>query len=190
MQQAVMIFNMSTTIKIDDDISLELIDYHHAESLYELVKANRTYLRVWLPWVDYMRTIDDFRRYINNSKQRHASLVETGYVIMANNAMIGRIGLYNIDQHNRNASIGYWVDQQWQGKGVITNACRALIRYAFKNLALNRIEIRCGIGNYKSQAIPERLGFKKEGVIRQAEFVNNRFIDLYVYSLLKDEWKV
>lgn len=189
-EQAVMIFDMSTTIKIDDTISLELIDYHHAESLYELVKANRTYLRVWLPWVDYMRTIDDFRRYINNSKQRHASHVETGYVIMANRAMIGRIGLYNIDLHNRNASIGYWVDQQWQGKGVITNACRALIRYAFKNLMLNRIEIRCGIENYKSQAIPERLGFKKEGVIRQAEFVNNRFIDLYVYSLLTKEWKV
>jgi ribosomal-protein-serine acetyltransferase len=179
---------MSTNIKIDDIISLELIDFQHAGALYQLVKANREHLRVWLPWVDFMRTPEDFKRYITNSKDRFDNHVETGFVIMANDSMIGRIGLYNIDMHNRNASIGYWLDQQWMGKGIITNACKELVTYGFKHLQLNRIEIRCGTENYKSQAIPERLGFKREGVIRQAEYVNNRFIDLYVFSMLKEEW--
>jgi ribosomal-protein-serine acetyltransferase len=137
-----------------------------------------------------MRTLEDFKRYIGNSKQRYANHVENGYVIMANDEMIGRIGVYNIDMHNRHASIGYWLDQQWTGKGIITNVCKVVITWAFKNLALNRIEIRCGTENYKSQAIPERLGFKKEGIIRQGEFVNGQFIDLCVYAMLKEEWPV
>jgi ribosomal-protein-serine acetyltransferase len=183
-----MMFKTGTTIKVDDSISLELIDYHHAGQLYQLVKANRDHLRIWLPWVDYMRTLEDFKRYIGNSKQRHANHVESGYVIMANGSMIGRIGVYNIDMHNKHASIGYWLDKQWMGKGVITNACKVIITWAFKELGLNRIEIRCGTENYKSRAIPERLGFKKEGIIRQGEFVNSRFIDLVVYAMLKEEW--
>jgi ribosomal-protein-serine acetyltransferase len=179
---------MDIKIKVDDTIVLELIDYPHAETLYQLVKVNRLHLREWLPWVDHMRSIDDFRKYINGSKQRYTSCTEVGYVILAKQVMIGRLGLYNIDLNNRSASIGYWLDQQWLGKGVITRSCKAVINAAFSHLHLNRIEIRAAVENYKSQAIPERLGFKKEGIIRQGEFVNHQFVDLYVYSLLKEEW--
>jgi ribosomal-protein-serine acetyltransferase len=63
-----------------------------------------------------------------------------------------------------------------------------MIDEGFTRLHLNRIEIRAALENFKSQAIPERLGFKKEGLIRQGEFVNDHFVDLYVYSLLKEEW--
>jgi ribosomal-protein-serine acetyltransferase len=173
---------------VDDTIVLEPIDHHHAEALYELVQLNRLHLREWLPWVDHMRTVDDFRKYINSSKQRFANNAEIGYVIMASHHMIGRLGLYNIDLANKSASIGYWLDKQWLGKGIITRGCKAVIDEGFSRLHLNRIEIRAAVENYKSQAIPERLGFKKEGIIRQGEFVNNQFIDLYVYSLLKEEW--
>ena len=63
---------------------------------------------------------------------------------------------------NKLASIGYWLDQHYQGKGIITKSCKALIHYGFTTLHLNRIEIRCGTENYKSQAIPESLHLKKE----------------------------
>ena len=180
---------MANTLIVNDKVTLELIDYHHAGQLYQLVNANRRHLREWLPWVDHMRTVEDFKRYISNSKQRYAGQVEIGYVIMAGQQMIGRIGLYNIDLPNRHASIGYWIATEWMGQGVVTSACKAVIDYSFNRLGLNRIEIRAGTENYKSQAIPQRLGFKKEGIIRQGEFVNNRFIDLFVFSMLKEEWK-
>jgi ribosomal-protein-serine acetyltransferase len=110
-------------------------------------------------------------------------------VIMVKHIMAGRIGLYNIDRQNKTASIGYWLDHQHQGQGIITRCCQLLIRYCFTDLELNRIEIRCGTTNTKSQAVPERLHFKKEGTVRQAEFVNNAFIDLHIYSLIREEWK-
>jgi ribosomal-protein-serine acetyltransferase len=90
---------------------------------------------------------------------------------------------------NKCASIGYWLSKELEGKGIITRSCKAVIDEGFKRLKLNRIEIRAAVENYKSQAIPQRLGFKQEGIIRQAEFVNNQFVDLYVYSMLKEEWE-
>jgi len=180
---------MSIKIKVDDTIAMVLIDNQHAEPLYQLVKANRLHLREWLPWVDQMRSLDDFRKYINSCKQRYANHTEMGYVIMQNQVMIGRLGLHNIDLHNKSGSIGYWLGKEWVGKGIITRCCKAAIYEGFSNLHLNRIEIRAATANFKSQAIAERLGFKKEGIIRQGEFVNNAFIDLYVYSMLKEDWQ-
>ena len=180
---------MAITLQVDDTIVLEQIDYHHAERLFELVKVNRLLLREWLPWVDHMRTLDDFRNFIHQAKQRHAARTETGFVIMVQHTMAGRIGLYNMDWQHKTASIGYWLDEQHQGRGIMTRCCQSLIRYCFTGLGLNRIEIRCGTANTKSQAIPERLHFKNEGTIRQAEFVNNAFIDLHIYALIREEWK-
>jgi ribosomal-protein-serine acetyltransferase len=63
-----------------------------------------------------------------------------------------------------------------------------LITYGFKVLGLHRIEIKTATNNLKSQAIPEKLNFKKEGILREAELVNNKFLDLYLYSILSFEW--
>ena len=180
---------MAVKIKVTNTLALELIDDQHAESLYQLVKLNRKHLREWLPWVDQMRTIEDFKKYINSSKLRYANHSEMGFVILFNQVMIGRVGVYNIDLTNKTASIGYWLDKQWLGQGIITRCCTAIIEKCFNHLQLNRIEIRAATANVKSQAIPLRLGFKNEGIIRQGEFVNNHFVDLYVYSMLKEEWE-
>ena len=56
-------------------------------------------------------------------------------------------------------------------------------------MLLNRIELKTAVKNLKSQAIPNKLNFKKEGILRQAEFVNNEFVDLYIYSMLKEDWQ-
>lgn len=180
---------MNITLRVDDTITLHLLDYKHAETLNQVVSANRQHLRQWLPWVDQMRSVEDFKKYIASCKERYAAHTEMGYVIMANNVMVGRIGLHNIDLHNKSGYIGYWLVADWVGKGIMTRCCKAVVDEGFKRLKLNRIEIRAAVGNFKSQAIPQRLGFKQEGIIRQGEFVNNQFVDLYVYSLLKHEWE-
>jgi len=176
-------------IKADASISLELIADKHARPLLELLNANRTHLRQWLPWVDNMQTEEDFQAYINRSKVQHEEGTDLGYVILVNGIVAGRIGIHYIHQHNRNGAIGYWLGQKFTGQGIITKACSALIDYCFDSLGLNRIEIKCAIENHKSAAIAKRLKFTKEGVLRQAEWVNGEFLDLNLYSMLKKEWK-
>ncbi len=178
-----------STFKIDDLFTLEIIDHPHATSLLELIRGNRQHLKKWFPWVDYMQTVNDCNEYINSCKKQLEEGTDYSYVIFMNSKMIGRIGVHFIDLQNKHGAIGYWLGQEYQGQGIITRACKTLLRLGFNKLQLNRIEIKCGVGNDKSAAIPKRLGFCKEGVLRQAELVNDKFIDIELYSLLKQEWK-
>jgi ribosomal-protein-serine acetyltransferase len=177
------------TIKIDTAISLELLDEKHATATFELINNNRHHLREWLPWIDNMRSIENFEAYIRKSKKEKEEGTDFGFVIIFNNAVAGRIGLHNIDQQNKTASIGYWLGAAFEKKGIITKCCTAIINFGFTQLNLTRIEIRCAVENFKSKAVPERLNFKQEGILKQAEFVNDKILDLYVYALCKEEWQ-
>ncbi len=101
---------------------------------------------------------------------------------------VGKIGIHLINKPNKSTSIGYWLSQDYQGKGIMTKACQAVIDYCFSELDINRIEIRCAVGNKKSNKIPLKLFCTKEGTMRQNELVNGVFLDLNVYSILKEEW--
>ncbi|RYD54518.1 MAG: N-acetyltransferase [Sphingobacteriales bacterium] len=174
---------------VTPSIQLEPLDNKHAAPFFRIVEESRAYLREWLPWVDFMLSADHFDLFIQGAKRRTEQKMEVSYAIVFEGEVVGRIGLFYIHEHNKIASIGYWIGQQYQGKGIITASCKKLITYGFNILGLNRIEIKCGVGNSKSTAIPERLGFTREGIIRQGELVNNEFIDLYLYSVLKEEWE-
>jgi ribosomal-protein-serine acetyltransferase len=176
-------------IQVDEIISLEFLEEIHAESLLNLVNANRHYLREWLPWVDQMQTVANFAYYISDTKKRAAEKTDFGYAIIIEKNIVGRIGLHHINHSHRIAEIGYWLADGLQGRGIISKSCKAIINLAFKELGLNRIEIKCGVGNDKSRAVAEKLQFKQEGILRQAELLNGKFIDLYLYALLKDEWQ-
>lgn len=174
-------------IKIDQITNIELIHEHHAQSIFELVNSNRTYLREWLPFVDKMQTPEFAQNFVKGTMQRNKEGIEYAFVIVLNHQVIGRVGVYKIDSQNKIGEIGYWIAENFQGKGIVTRACQVVIDFCFKELQLNRIEIKCGTQNFKSQYIPEKLKFRKEGVMRQAELLYDKFIDLNLYSLIKKE---
>lgn len=173
-------------LQVDEQIQLELIDIHHAESLFQLASENRTHLKQWLSWIDFMHSVDFMHHFVKNSKQRYADGHEYAYVIIFNNIIVGRVGVYKIDPHNKIGEIGYWLSEEYQGYGITTKSCAALVEYCFNDVLLNRLEIKCGVENHKSQGVPERLNFTLEGVLREAELLNGKFIDLNLYSLLKN----
>jgi ribosomal-protein-serine acetyltransferase len=175
------------TITIDENIKLELINENHAQQIFDVVDANRAHLRKWLPFVDRMQTVAFAENFVQGTMQLNKDGIEFAFVIIAHNKVVGRIGVYKINHQNKIGEIGYWLAENAQGKGIITRACKAMINFCFSELALNRIEIKCGTENEKSKTIPEKLNFTKEGVIRQGELLYDKFIDLNLYSLLKQE---
>lgn len=177
------------TITIDENVQLELTASKHAKGLYDAVDSNRQHLSEFLPWVSNMQSVEDFKAYIQNCEELYRQKKEVSFVILLNNVPVGRIGLHYINLDNKNAAIGYWLTKEAEGKGIITRSCQKLISYGFEQLGLHRIEIKAGVNNLKSQAIPQKLNFKKEGILREAELVNGVYLDLVLYSLLKDEWK-
>lgn len=177
------------TLDAGGGVRLEMIDDRHADETFSMIRSNKEHLGEWLPWVNKMQTTADFRVYIRQCKQQHQAGTDCGYMIYWNDHLAGRIGLHYIHRHNRSGAIGYWLGKEFEGKGIVTRSCASMLHLGFTRLGLNRIEIKCGVGNLKSAAIPERLGFSKEGVLRQAEWVNGGFLDLSLYSLLKEEWQ-
>jgi len=173
--------------RVDGDIELKMLEEEHSRELFSLVDKNRDYLREWLPWLDRNQTEEDSKTFIRNSFVQFIEGVGITSGIFFRDKLVGVMGI-KIDKMNNSGEIGYWLDANYQGKGIVTKACRKIINYAFGNLGLNRIVIRCATGNRKSRAIPEHLGFTKESILREAEFLYDHYEDLIVYSMLKKEW--
>lgn len=177
------------TIKINGNIQLRSWKSELATDLFRLTDKNRKHLKPWLPWVPGVKKIADSRKFITISlkEQKKEAGLELG--IWYQDKLVGCIGLHGLSKDNRRASLGYWLDFNFQGRGIMTASNKALIGYAFKKLNLNRIGIEIATKNTKSLAIAKRLNFIKEGVAREFEFIDNRFLNYVVYSLLKREWK-
>jgi ribosomal-protein-serine acetyltransferase len=170
--------------QIDDRHKLRLFHISEAEELCELINANSTYLRQWMPWVDSTNNVAHSEDYIRSTLQQFANNEGFAAAICDKDRIIGIVGLNRIDQDNRIGYIGYWLAESYQGKGIMTSSCRMMINYAFETLKLNRLVITCATKNQRSRAIPLRLGFTHEGIIRDAEWLYDRFVDHDVYALL------
>jgi len=103
--------------------------------------------------------------------------------------IIGVAGFHAIDWTRRSTSIGYWLAAAQQGGGTMTAAVTTMLDHAFGTWDLSRVEIRAGVANRRSRAIPERLGFREEGVLRAAERIGTRVIDHAVYVMTARDWR-
>jgi ribosomal-protein-serine acetyltransferase len=175
-------------ITIEDGLSLKSLELKEAEELLLLVDGNRLYLREWLPWLDMTRTIDEMILFVESTLRQQEAGLGFQAAIWKNGQIVGIIGYHHLEWVNRSTCIGYWLDSRVQGKGIMTKACRTLVDYAFAEWKLNRVEIRCAVGNTKSRGIPERLGFKSEGILREAEWLYDHYVDHVVYGMLAREW--
>lgn len=173
---------------ISENLQLKILEKRHAEELYNLTNMNRDYLREWLPWVDETLSVEQTREFIQFSLNSFANSNGLNMGIFFKDRIVGCIGLHSIDWDNKKTTIGFWLSEEHQGNGIITKACTAVINYVFSDLYLNRIEIRAAEQNFKSRAIPEKLLFSNEGIVRQAEWINDHYVDHVIYGMLKEDW--
>jgi len=171
------------------DVVIRSFTMDDLTDLCELVKANRTFLREWLPWADRISDPRDESPYIEMAldKETRREGFEAG--IYVRGVLAGSIGLHYISGDTRSTEIGYWLAEAYTGGGVMTACARTVLNYCFEEYQLNRVEIRAAGANLKSRAIPERLGFRLEGVLRQCHTLHGQLHDLAVYGILAGEWK-
>ena len=177
------------TLQVTDDIYLRMLSARDAEDLFRLTDDSRTYLKKWLPWLDHTKTEEDSLEFIKSTFYTYNNRKGITAGVFLHDQLAGVVGFNHLDFNHNIGTIGYWLGEDFQGKGIMTKAVSALVTYGFIDLQLNRIEIRVATENFPSQAIPERLQFTKEGTLRQAEKLENKYVDHILYSMLKSEWK-
>ncbi|MBT2606529.1 GNAT family N-acetyltransferase [Bacillus sp. ISL-53] len=174
--------------KIDEELSLKLLELKDAERVFEITNQSREYLREWLAWLNNTTKLEDTKGFINMSLKSFAENKSVNTVIMYKGQIVGVAGYNQINWSNKTAYIGYWLGEEYQGNGIMTRVAKALTDYAFNELKLDKVEIRVAVENNKSRGIPERLDFVNEGCIRQAEWLYDHYVDHIVYGMLAEDW--
>jgi len=171
---------------IDDAAFVRTYTPDDAEEVFALVEENRERLEAWMPWAETTRSAADTRDFIERSLASD-HLEANG--IWVDGRAAGAIGL-TINHLVNAGELGYWIDAGHEGRGLVTAASRLFLDHAFGVLRLHRVALRAGVGNRRSRAVAERLGFREEGVIRDGDRVGGgRYVDMVLYGMLEDEWR-
>ena len=179
---------MKNHIKISDTVQLSFLTENDSSELFSVVDKNRAHLRNWLPWLDSTTSPTDSLEFIKSTITQTEEQNSPVYTIMVNSRISGMVGFHPIDTSNRCAELGYWLSEETQGEGIMSKCVIELINMAFINLNMHRLQVPAAIGNKKSRSIPERLGMNFEGIIREREWLYNKFVDHAMYSILESEF--
>lgn len=175
-------------LRIDENIELRQLKLTDAKDIFETIDSQRTYLGKWLPFVETTKDLTDSEMYVNSVINADIERFEYVFTIRYNGQFAGIVGFKDTDKANKKTEIGYWLSEKFQKKGIMTKSVDTLCNFAFKILNINRVQIKCAVGNLPSSNIPKRLNFKLEGVERDGELLSgNVFVDLEIYSKLKSD---
>lgn len=175
-------------LSIDQNTKLALLDKEHTDEFMALIDRSRPYLRKWLAWPDNTKTVTELNKFIDHTILDYAEKKSIAMWIWHQEKIVGIIHLLGIAGDNRKATIGYWVGEEYRGRGFAKRATRTVCDYAFRELKINSIQILCATGNSASQAVPMALNFQREGVLRDNEWLYDHFVDHVVFGMLAKDW--
>ena len=176
-------------LTVGSDLALRIPALEDAESLFDVIDADRSRLREWLRWVDGVRSVDDTRREVTRGLRRTDEGTAVHYIIERDGRIAGMLGVHRLDSPHSLAEISFWLAADMQGSGIMSRCCRVVVDYLFSRCGKNRVEISTGATNRRSRALAERLGFTLEGILRQATHLRGGYLDTAIYSVLAAEWR-
>ncbi len=158
-----------------------------APELHALVDSDRARLARWMPWAGD-QTLAGTTEFIHRAIDQERAGDGFQRALVIDGAIAGTVGFHRVDHENRSTSIGYWLGREYEGRGLMSAAVSGLVDHAFSAWNLHRVELRIAPDNERSRALAVRLGFRQEGLLRDAERFGDEYRDLLLYSLLAGEW--
>ncbi len=157
-----------------------------ASDLWAAVDASRAHLERWLPWVPFNTDLDASWRYCEASANDwdHARALRFTIRDKVSRRFLGVVGLESLAHLHQSAELGYWLRADGARRGFMTEAARATVLWAFKRLNTHRVRVAAATDNFASLGVIRRLGFHFEGIAREAERCQGRWLDHAVFALL------
>lgn len=175
--------------KVDDDIQLALPRLKDAVTVFELIQKDQDYFGEWLPWVYSTKTVEDERQFLKTSLEHFGVGKSLNLLIWYRGQYVGNLSFNTINTDNRSADIGYLLGKDFQHRGIMNRSVNALLKIGFTEYDLEKIIIKAATANQPSNHVIQKLGLHLDGVERHAEKANQHWIDLNVYSILREEWQ-
>lgn len=164
-------------------------EVHHAPSMWDAIRRSRSALEPWLPWVPFVTDLDATTRFLSASTADWDSHKAIRLALQTNHEhrFLGIISLESLQVLHRNGDLGYWLSNENVGQGIMHEACTLVLRWAFYTLGMHRVRVAASTANARSISVIRRLGFRFEGVARNAEFCSGRWLDHEVYAMLAND---
>ncbi|WP_286924811.1 MULTISPECIES: GNAT family N-acetyltransferase [Lysinibacillus] len=162
-----------------------------AQSLTGLVSRNKYFWSTYEPLQrpEYYTVDAQYKKiqeslYLMDSKREFTF----GIYELGTNNLIGHIALYAVKRlPYSSAFVGYAMDEIYIGKGIVTEAVKMVVRFAFDQIGLHRVEAYVSTQNNASIRVLEKSGFQREGLLRKLLYINGQWVDHYMYACLEDE---
>lgn len=177
---------MPEIITISDTLELRAVKEQHVAPLHQLVLKNKIWLQQSLNWPQFVESEDDTRKNVQGNMMLHQRGYAKMFLIFEQGEVVGVISFNQIEPLNKAAYIGYWLDEDRQGKGIMSQALQALIHHYAQRQEIRRFVIKCRVENVESNRVALRNGFQLEGCLRQAEFLNGDYYDVNLYACIID----
>lgn len=180
------IFDRSPKIETER-LLLRHMKLSDARDMYDY--ARRPEVTRYLLWAPH-DSLEYTRAYLKQVERcyRQGTFHDFGVILKENNRLIGTCGFARIDEPNSTAEAGYVLNPDYWGKGLATEALRAVIALGFEKRGFNRIESRYMVDNLASRRVMEKSGMTFEGIHRQSIFVRDGYEDIGICSILKQDY--
>ena len=149
---------------------------------------NRPHLAPWLPWASSIVDEVSARAFLQRYADATARDAGRIYALRLGGEMVGGSLFRVFDPGQSLCEIGVWISSEQQGRGLVTRTVIAMLDWAVHERGIRRVEWHCVPGNEPSRALARRLGFTRDGVLRQSFEYAGHVHDIEVWSMLADEW--
>lgn len=169
-------------LQINERLFLKIPLEQDAKRISELVNKNRAEFKLYFSWCQQEESLAAAQAVIKKNHQRLVEGTMYAFAIFYDEQIVGMIDLHEINQGQKAAKTGYWLDRDFRGRGIITESEAALIKFAFSKLRLHRLVLEAQTRNKASQAVAKRLNFNFEGIKKESDLIDGEFFDMAVYS--------
>lgn len=162
------------------------------DAMTAAVRASLPELQLWLPWAHPGYDRDDAAAYVRDSVASWREGRAYDFAIRPHDdpeLHLGNVSIWHVSRLGRSAEIGYWVRSDRTSQGVGTEVTAALVQAGFERMGLHKVILRIAVGNESSERIADKLGFTREGVLREELMIRGAWVDHTIYSLLEHEWR-
>jgi ribosomal-protein-serine acetyltransferase len=162
------------------------IDPLDGPELWLAVNGSRGYLQRWLPWVQFHTDPAASVRFAEACAADWDQGRALRFVIRerSHRTLAGVVGLEACVHMHRSCELGYWLRKEATRRGLMTEAARAVVDFAFRTMGVHRVRVAAATDNHPSLQVIGRIGFRFEGIARQAEWCDGRWLDHATFGLV------